>query len=389
MTATVNPESDQPDQPDETVPAEVGDYVAAVRARLVDLDPEEIDDLTDDLRSHLAEIRADTDEPFDQIIGTPEQFAAELRQSAGLAELSSTDQRWDRWTRPPSALYHNLREAAAPVTGHRWFEATREFIPELRPAWWVARGYLLAGFVGLLTGGSVVTAVVVPSVAGSVLFGFLVTAAFIVASVQFGRRRLSGGWAKVATVATALLAAWIALILFDEAANNYTDHGAEIHPIETYPGGYSVVDGSSPSNDMPANIYAVLPDGTVLDQVLLYDEAGRPLDLPENGYSPALDTEYEAEQSIIANLYPRRLREVDWDAFDGEPLYRNVPPPVIDWDVSLTPGPATTEAPEASVPTSSPTSSPPEAPAETTTTAGDRETTSTEAPDETTDESGS
>ena len=57
MTATVDSELGQPD-PSGGLPADIVEYVAAVRALLTDLDPDEIDDLTDDLHSHLAEIRA-------------------------------------------------------------------------------------------------------------------------------------------------------------------------------------------------------------------------------------------------------------------------------------------------------------------------------------------
>ena len=72
---------------------------------------------------------------------------------------------------------------SSPTAGH---EPTLDFLPELRPAWWVARGYLLAGLLALMTGGRLATFLAVPSIAGSSVAGFGVTVAFIVASVRFG-----------------------------------------------------------------------------------------------------------------------------------------------------------------------------------------------------------
>lgn len=349
MTATVNSELEQPDQPEDGVPVDIAEYVAAVRAWLVDLDADEIDDLTDDLHSHLSEIRADTDEPFEQVIGTPEQFATELRQSAGLAQLSDAGQRMSPLSRTADRLSERIERLTAPVLTHRWARIVIDFLPELRPAWWVARGYLLAGLLALVTGGQIATALVVPSVGRNVLIGFVVTVALIVGSVQFGRRRLEARWARWAAIASAILAGWVALLLFDGLSSNSVYYDPSIAEPAI------AADGPFIDQSLPANIYAGLPDGTPVDQILLYDETGAPLNLPESGYSLTLDSEYEAQFGVdefgrsIDNLYPRELRVPDWSVADG-PRYDLLPPPAIELTVPLT---TTTTPPPASTTPSS------------------------------------
>lgn len=334
MTATVDSELGQPD-PSGGLPADIVEYVAAVRARLTDLDPDEVDDLTDDLHSHLAEIRGETEEPFVDLIGTPEQFAAELRQSAGLAQATPAGRRWGSVPRAFERIGGTAERWFAPILAHRWTRATLDFLPELRPAWWVARGYLLAGVLALMTGGRLATFFLVPSIAGSTIAGFGVLVAFIVASVRFGRRRHAARWARWVAVITAVLAAWVAVILFDQVSSSYVSYGYDVEPV--------AVDGPFVDELLPANIYAVLPDGTPVDQVLLYDETGGPVNLPESGYSLTLDAEYEAESATdesgrpVGNLFPRRVQVLEWSDETGDLELRALPPPTIDWNLPITP----------------------------------------------------
>ena len=345
MTATVDSELGQPD-PSGGLPADIVEYVAAVRALLTDLDPDEIDDLTDDLHSHLAEIRAESEEPFADLIGTPEQFAAELRQSAGLAQATPAGLRLGSVTRSFERIARTAERRFAPIVAHRWTRATLDFLPELRPAWWVARGYLLAGLLALMTGGRLATFLAVPSIAGSSVVGFGVMVAFIVASVRFGRRHHPAPWARWVTVITAVLAAWVAVILFDQVSSSYVPYGYDAEPVAV--DGPFVVD---PFVDelLPANIYAVLPDGTPLDQVLLYDETGGPVNLPESGYSIEFGAEYEAEPAFdesgrpVGNLFPRRVQVLEWSEETGDLELRVLPPPVIDWKLPITPRPPATD----------------------------------------------
>ena len=75
---------------DTTDVLDVAGYAAAVRRSLVDLGPELVDDLTDDLEADLADALDDERHVahgrglLDQF-GPPEAYAAELRAAAGLA----------------------------------------------------------------------------------------------------------------------------------------------------------------------------------------------------------------------------------------------------------------------------------------------------------------
>ena len=65
-------------------PDDVGAYVAAVRARLDDLAPEEVEELTGGLEADLAEALAGFDETPRQRFGDPAAYADELRAAADL-----------------------------------------------------------------------------------------------------------------------------------------------------------------------------------------------------------------------------------------------------------------------------------------------------------------
>lgn len=67
--------------------AEDAAYLAAVRAELADLEHDELEEVVDDLASHLHEVRRDgAGRPMAEILGPPQRYAAELRAAAGLGE---------------------------------------------------------------------------------------------------------------------------------------------------------------------------------------------------------------------------------------------------------------------------------------------------------------
>ena len=137
---------------------EVRDYLAAVSRELADLPAEERDDLLDDLDSHLHEVIAEGEGSLEQRLGPPEAYAAELRASAGLASS-------DRST--ANVLHRAINSLSASAmwrrtAEHPWTRATLEFLPQLRPAWWIVRAWLAAGIAagfyrqrGRLNGGSI------------------------------------------------------------------------------------------------------------------------------------------------------------------------------------------------------------------------------------------
>lgn len=133
-------------------------YLDEVRSHLLDLEPEELEELLDDLLLHMQEVKAETDDPLRTVLGDPAKFAAELRSSAGL-NAATADTKVER-------MVSRARSSLQTVESHPWVKATVEFLPELRPAWWVARGYL---FTLLFSNGSLFP----PHILGSGLIGQL------------------------------------------------------------------------------------------------------------------------------------------------------------------------------------------------------------------------
>ena len=111
------------------VPPEVAMYLAAVRAALADLPPEERDDLLTDVRASLVEAAAESGGNIAARLGPPEEFAAELRAAAGLHAPAPV--RRDR-----GRLIELARRIAADPQVRR-----------LVPIWWVARAYVAVGAV--------------------------------------------------------------------------------------------------------------------------------------------------------------------------------------------------------------------------------------------------
>ena len=144
---------------------EAQSYLDRVGAALADLPDEERADLLDELGTHVDEIAAEGASSLEARLGSPEDYAAELRASAG-------GQVWlDR-----------------PFVASMW-----DFLGSLRPAWWVLRGWLIVAAVAL-AGGQEWSGALVMVPAG--MLGWW-TLASVVASVQLGRGLLGSGGRQV------------------------------------------------------------------------------------------------------------------------------------------------------------------------------------------------
>ncbi|WP_324274691.1 HAAS signaling domain-containing protein [Blastococcus brunescens] len=127
--------------PAEAITRQTQDYLAAVEHELADLPTEDRSALLEDLDQHLEALAAeDDDRPVVVRLGPPAQYAADLRSAAGLPPRGSA-------VRPPTpALRDRLDEFLSSPAGRRITTAAHEvwrLLRELRPAWWVLRGYLL------------------------------------------------------------------------------------------------------------------------------------------------------------------------------------------------------------------------------------------------------
>ncbi len=305
--------------------ADVAGYLAAVRAALLDLPASDYDDLIEDLEAHLYEVLAESGgASLEASLGSPTAYAAELRASAGLEPA-------DQSGRPLLLrLEQRLTSSDAWELLGRTVErpagrAVREFLPTLRPGWWVVRGWLaLFAVVGWLHGHQVDPYrrfVVVPTYHGNWPLGALAVLAAVIGSVWLGLRAPA-----LSKVARRMVAASSALILL-VAFSLYLDR-ADLGSGFSYPtyGGVSVATSAAPTaaggpsglvldGHTPLNIYAYDAQGHLLSNVRLYDEQGKPLQGlgSENADGQPLVRvpRQDAAGALVNNEYPQQVGAVN------------------------------------------------------------------------------
>ena len=153
-------------------------YAAAVRAALSDLTPDEIDDLTDGLEADLGERAED---PLAPALGSPADYASELRNAAGIPVRKSGSS----FAIAVTSVKHAWAEFAQRMTRHPAAAAAFGFFASLRPVWWVYRAWVVFLWAQLGMGSGIHA---VPVNLGA----FIVFTAAIIISVQFGR----GKWLR-------------------------------------------------------------------------------------------------------------------------------------------------------------------------------------------------
>jgi hypothetical protein len=314
-----------------TASIEVRDYLAAVSRELADLPADERDDLLEDLDSHLHEVIADGEGSLEQRLGPPEQYAAELRASAGLSAS-------DRST--ASVLHRAITSLSASTTWrrtaeHRWTRVTLEFLPQLRPAWWIVRACLAVGLIaglfhdrgyreGSFNGHGIIDLFrdsgAWPGGWPTPYVAIILLLIAIPISITIGRRAFVGvaRWlvaaANVFAIAM-LVPAFIAL----GGQPNYFQSGPSVLP--------GLVNNGSPVT----NIYPYDAQGQPLDKVRLYDQDGQPL--AANGDVATVDGSGTvivptAAPSAIPNQYPVPYTVTIYGP-DGTPTTTVVPRPTL------------------------------------------------------------
>jgi hypothetical protein len=277
---------------------DVAVYAASVRAALSDLPSDQAAVLLEDLEDHLREIAAEAGGPLGERLGPPEQYAQELRAAYGAAQATS---------RPQDPAFADLHRAVDWVRQSKWYRELRAFLPELRPAWWVLRAYLLV---------LVITAAFSPTYnlrpipnpfSKRGLLEIFVAAIAVVLSVRLGRRNRplpNGGRLLTITGNVAIaffsLPVLVGMGTFPSATAIYAGQSVE-QPLFTTPAG------------LVTNIYPYSRDGKALTDVLLYDQNGRPLIVAAKVGD--LTTEYPtgADGQPITNAYPLRQRRFNAD----------------------------------------------------------------------------
>jgi len=308
--------------------SDVPPYAAAVRAALSDLPHDQAEALLEDLEDHLREIAAEAGASLTERLGPPEQYAQELRAAYGAATSGKAQ-------REPAL--RNLQRAIGSVTSSVWYQQLRAFLPELRPAWWVLRAYLVVLILtAALSPGYNLRPIPNPFSSRGLL-EILATIGAILFSIRLGRRShpLRPGRRRLAIGANVV----IALLALPVLASMGTFPSFAM--VESGAPGQSPDFASPYSLGSVTNVFAYSKDGKPLTDVLLYDQDGRPLTLAKD---PDRTTDYPigADGQPITNAYPLNQRRLDGT-------------PVLQPRVAIPPWPAT--AVPAS-PTASPAPSP-------------------------------
>ncbi|SDF50330.1 HAAS signaling domain-containing protein [Klenkia brasiliensis] len=284
---------------------EVAAYARQVREALADVPAARLEELLEDLEEHLVEVASETPGPLHERLGSPADYAAELRRAAGLPE--------------PAAVAGQGRRGVRERVQERWGDhaavvAVRDFLPELRPAWWVIRGWAAVAAVEAVFLGQV--GVPLPTL-GLGPVGWVVTGAAIAWSVRTGLRARAAG--APLTHASGFLNVGLALcavVAVIGVASQRTS--TEYYPAEvSYDSGPTTLtheDGTPITNIVPYG-----PDGTPLTGVLLYDQDGRPIDNLSDWTGDG--TVVEPQVSVPAqpaNAYPQAQVVTGYDEYGNE-----------------------------------------------------------------------
>jgi hypothetical protein len=280
---------------------DVATYAASVRAALSDLPPDQAEVLLEDLEDHLREVTTEAGGPLSERLGPPEQYAQELRTAYGATRAGAARQ---------DPLLRDVKLATRWVTTSAWYRQLRSFLPELRPAWWVFRAYLLVlVLTAIFSRGYNLHPIPNPFSSRGVL-EIIASAIAIVLSIRLGRRNrpLAGGGRLLAIGANVM----IALVAV-----------AVLARMGTFPSFAMVESGGSGAQEQPlvmpngvvTNIYPFSRDGKPLTDVLLYDQDGRPVTIGPKVADVTTEYPIGADGQPITNAYPLRQRH-----FYGDPV---------------------------------------------------------------------
>jgi hypothetical protein len=275
------------------LPPDAAEYLAAVRARLADLPADERDDLLADLETSLIE------EPGEGTVsarlGPPERFADELRAAAGLQPGIAAP-------RGPG-----IRERLAALAAHPRVAAARGWLVELAPIWWLVRAYVAAGLVALVAGiGWSAEHPELPRFS-SATGTTLVLAALVGASLWLGvRSRRHPGEAvhrRVRLAVNAVLA--VALLPVALHVWNGRARFTEVIVSEPAPPQPGLTYNGAPVT----NLYPYARSGRLLQDVLIYDGSGQPIDVGVGVADPDRRVLVTAAGSRVFNSFPIRYFE--------------------------------------------------------------------------------
>ena len=259
-------------------------YLAAVGAALVGVPDSDRQELLDDLAEHLAELAHESDTGLIERLGSPEQYAAELLASAGIEPAS-------RKVRGGSQLVERVRAFTARFDSART-RKLQAFLVELRPGWWVARGWLVVAALAARNG--LQEALWLPNVTRNNIENFLLLVGAVALSVWIGRGPKWAAW-----LATAL--GVLALVSVGTADRSVF---YQVNDQSSY---YQPGVLTDPSGRQIANIFAYDATGKPIPGVYLGDQDGVPVDVGNGSALQENGVPYISGRFPQPTLVPNRL----------------------------------------------------------------------------------
>lgn len=306
-------------------------YVGAVRAHLSDLPVEDADDLTSGLEADLAERAAELPAGADlaAAFGAPQAYAAELRSAAGLPPFVA----------PPSAGQPGLLRRF-----ELWLRARRDetftrwpWLRELRPLWWLLRGFVL-GFLPAFVYFGGRSAGYVLGLLGAVLSFVWSRKDDPAPSSTRNRIILNAN-----VVALLLLLPVLASALYGPV--QYVD----VPAVQSGPATGGDSSGVWVNGEPASNLYAYDAEGNRIDRVRLFNQYGQAVAIGSDGLSGPLPEDFPQDEAgvpdltkVTTSVFPMRWGvRTGWEASLGG----RWEPPV---KISSLPGPSSSIAPETS-----------------------------------------
>jgi hypothetical protein len=249
---------------------EVGEFLAAVRLHLADLDPDEQREISDGLVADLSELVA---EHGVEALGDPGEYARELRAAAGLGpEIRKT-----RGSTRTSVGPHT--RAVLDAVRLRWDRLLAVLpgdqaglLKALQPLWWFARAWIAVQVGALIFGAWALY--LVPDQSPKGVLSLLVA---VIISVQLGRGRLVGAEhvSRFVVLRLGLIVLNVLAVVVLPLVLNGLGHGDNSIHDRAYAAGYFDAQEAQ-IQDSPAK-KGVYVDGTWVSNIYPYDAQGHPL----------------------------------------------------------------------------------------------------------------
>jgi len=170
-----------------------------------------------------------------------------------------------------------LREKLRRIAGDRRVAAARDALDELAPIWWLARAYVAVAAVAIAAGVSWSFSHPLFPRFGNAAAGIALLVAVAVASLWLGGRRRRGLFGARAMRALLALDGALVILLVPVAYRVATESAAA-RPVVVVAAA-APVGGLAYDGVRVDNVYPFSRDGRLLHDVLLFDGAGRPLEI--------------------------------------------------------------------------------------------------------------